>query len=181
LLLRNRSAARRLTPTKPKEPVMSKRAWLFAALVSVALPAWADDDLKPAQEEAKEGFEKGIEDPLKAMNDKCGTKLKIAADWKNFDAAAWSGTSYTSYCQSVVDGVAKICERSAYKKIVAKKISGIACLFKGGSPQGPKDGSNDATLRSMSVDKGVFTYKMLKDAHSNISDNTVATFEKTFN
>ena len=161
---------------------MLKLETLCLAVALTAAPAFADDDLKPAQEEMKDKFEKEIEAPLRALNDACGTKLKLTVDWKNFDVEVWSSSlSSVSYCQGAIEGVAKACERPAYKKAIAKKVTGVACLFKGASKPTDKDTSeNNATLRSMSIDKGVFTYKMLINDHSNLTDHAVTTIEKAF-
>jgi len=161
---------------------MLKLETLCLAVALAAAPAFADDDLKPAQEEMKDKFEKEIEAPLKAMNDACGTKMKLTVDWKNFDSDAWgTGLTSVSYCQGAIEGVGKACQRPAFKKAIAKKVTGLACLFKGGSKSTDKDSlENNATLRSMAIDKGVFTYKMLVDDHSNLTDNAVATIEKAF-
>ncbi|NRD68138.1 hypothetical protein HRD49_41055 [Corallococcus exiguus] len=153
---------------------------VFAVVTLLSTSAFAEEDLKPAQEEAKAKLEETIEDALKATNDKCGTKLEVKTDFQNFKTDDWSGTSFGSYCQSIIEGIGSMCERPAYKKAIAKKVTGVACLFGGVKAAEKKDGTNDATLRNMSLDKGVFTYHLSKD-HANLDDNTKATLEKAFN
>ncbi|RKH15022.1 hypothetical protein D7X74_19105 [Corallococcus sp. CA047B] len=154
---------------------------VFAVVTLLSTSAFAEEDLKPAQEEAKAKLEGEIEDALKATNDKCGTKLEVKTDFQNFKTDDWSGTSFSSYCESVIQEIGSMCERPAYKKAIAKKVTGVACLFGGVKPAEKKDGSNDATLRNMSIDKGVFTYHMSSKDHANLGDNTKATLEKAFN
>ncbi|CAM4505645.1 hypothetical protein D7Y27_07890 [Corallococcus sp. AB004] len=155
---------------------------VFAVVTLLSTSAFAEEDLKPAQEEAKAKLEEEIEDDLKATNDKCGTKLEVKTDFQNFKTDDWSGTSFSSYCEAVIQEIGSMCEnRPAYKKVIAKKVTGVACLFGGVKPVEKKDGSNDATLRNMSLDKGVFTYHMSSKGHANLGDNTKATLEKAFN
>ncbi len=154
-------------------------------LLGIALalaPALAlAEELKPAQEEAKASFTTALEDPVKALNEKCGTKVAIKADFENWKATDWPSASFYSYCQPVIDTIAAMCaDRPAYKKVLAKKLTGIQCLFGGVKPKDKKDGSNEFTLRNMSFDKGVFTFHMHVDS-ANIADNTKATVEKALN
>ncbi|RKH66148.1 hypothetical protein [Corallococcus llansteffanensis] len=154
---------------------------VFAAVVLLSTSAIAEEeDLKPAQEEAKASFEEDIKGALKAANDKCGTKLTVTSDFKNFKSEEWSGTSFSSYCEGALQGIEAMCERPAYKKAISKKVTSVACLFSGVKPTQKDDGSNGATLRNMSLEKGVFTYHLGKD-HANITDNAKATLEKAFN
>jgi hypothetical protein len=154
---------------------------VFAAVVLLSTSAIAEEeDLKPAQEEAKASFDEQMQAALKSANEKCGTKLTVTSDFKNFKADEWANTSFGSYCESVVQGIESMCERPAYKKAIAKKLTGVSCLFSGAKPAQKDDGSNGATLRNMSVEKGVFVYHLQKD-HANLGDNTKATLEKAFN
>jgi hypothetical protein len=154
---------------------------LFVALCCFSSLAFAED-LKPAQEEAKEKFQNETEEALKAMNDKCGTKIVVTTDFNNFKEEAWAGTSYSSYCAGPIGAIGAMCEaRPAYKKILAKKLTGVACIFAGVKPAEKKDGSNEATLRNMSFSKGVFTFHLGKDIGANLEENTKATIEKALN
>lgn len=158
------------------------RKLLCVAVVSLATVAFAGDpELKPAQEEAKGQFDQTMEESFKAMNEKCGTKATLKSDFHNYKEADWSGKAYYSWCQPVVDAIASMCaDRPAYKKALSKKLTGVSCLFGGVKPAEKKDGTNDATLRNMSFDKGVFTFHMYGDA-TNVSENTRATVEKALN
>jgi hypothetical protein len=161
-----------------KKDLMKK---VLVAMFVVAGFAFAED-LKPAQEEGKEAFEKETADSLKALNEKCGTKATITADFANFDAEKWSGVSYPSYCRDVVDAVAEMCSsKPAYKKVIAKKLTQVACLFKGAKPAQKDDGSNGATLRNMSFNKGVFTLFLDKDTNANLGENVRTTLTKALN
>jgi hypothetical protein len=152
-----------------------------AAVVLLSTSAIAEEeDLKPAQEEAKDSFETKLEDSLKSANEKCGTKLTVKADFKNFKPDEWQGISYASYCESVVQGIEALCERPAYKKAISKKVTSVSCLFTGAKPAQKNDSINDPTQRNLSLEKGVFVYHMQKD-HTNISDNTKIVLEKAFN
>lgn len=156
---------------------------VFAAvLLSVSAIAFAEVELKPAQEEAKEQFESEMADSVKALNEKCGTKVAVKTDFQNFKEADWSGISVSTFCQSVTSSLAAMCEaRPAYKKVLGKKLTGVSCLFSGVKPGKKDDGINGATLRNMSFDKGVFTYTMSPVGHSNIDENTKITMEKALN
>ncbi|NOJ79727.1 hypothetical protein [Myxococcus xanthus] len=153
---------------------------VFAAVALLSTSAFAEEDLKPAQEEAKASFEEKISEALAAANEKCGTKLTVKTDFQNFKPEAWANSSYGSYCEAAINGVTSMCERPAYKKAIAKKVTGVSCLFGGVKPPEKKDGTNDATLRNLSLDKGTLTYRMSVD-HTNIEDNTTATLEKALN
>ncbi len=147
-----------------------------------ALSLAAEVELKPAQEEAKDKFEAEIADSVKAMNEKCGTKVTVKADFQNYKDADWSGTSVSSYCSSIPNTLASMCEsRPAYKKAISKKLTGVSCLFTGVKPAQKDDGSNGATLRNMSFEKGVFTYTMSPTGHANLDDNAKTTMEKALN
>lgn len=153
---------------------------VFAAVALLSTSAFADEDLKPAQEEAKESFEQTIAPALKAANDKCGTKLTVKSDFQNFKPEDWGSSSNGSYCEAALNGLEALCERPAYKKAVAKKVTGVSCLFTGVKPAEKDDGTNSATQRNITLEKGTLTYRMDKD-HTNISDNTKAVLEKALN
>lgn len=155
---------------------------VFALTMSICGSAFAaEPELKPAQEEAKASFDESLEDPLKAMNESCGTKIVLKTDFQNFKSEEWNGKGVYSWCQNVVQTIGGMCkDRPAYKKALTKKLTGISCVFAGAKPAQKKDGTNDGTLRNMSFDKGVFTFNMFPDA-TNISDNTKAVIEKALN
>jgi hypothetical protein len=151
-------------------------------LALTLVPAFAiAQDLKPVQEEAKAKFDEAMEAPMKALNEKCGTKVAIKSDYENYKEAEWSGSGYYGWCQPAVDAIAAMCaDRPAYKKVIAKKLTGFSCLFAGVKPKEKKDGSTDFTLRNMTFEKGVFIFRIHKD-DSNISDAAKATMEKVLN
>lgn len=154
-----------------------------AAVLSVSFVASsAEPELKPAQEEAKGKSDEALEAPLKSLNEKCGTKIAaVKTDYENFKEADWSGTAFYSWCPDAIEAIAAMCaDRPAYKKALGKKLTGISCLFAGVKPKDKKDGSNEYTLRNMTFEKGVFTFRIEKD-ESNIADNAKATFEKALN
>ncbi len=156
---------------------------VIAAALSVSCLAFAaEPELKPAQEEAKGKFDEAIEEPLKALNEKCGTKITtVKSDYENFKEADWPGTAFYSWCPSAMEAITSMCEaRPAYKKAIAKKLTGISCLFAGVKPKDKKDGSNEYTLRNMSFEKGVFIFHIEKD-EANLGDNAKAVFEKALN
>ncbi|MCE9672611.1 hypothetical protein LY474_32865 [Myxococcus stipitatus] len=153
---------------------------VLAAVALLSTSAFAEEDLKPSQEEAKESFEEKIAPSLKSANDKCGTKLTVKTDFQNFKPEAWGSSNYGSYCEAALNGLESLCERPAYKKAIAKKVTGVSCLFTGIKPAAKDDGVNDATQRNITLDKGNLTYHMDKD-HTNISDNTKVVVEKALN
>ncbi len=156
-----------------------------AAVLSMSCLAFAaepEPELKPAQEEAKGKFDEALADPLKALNEKCGTRITtVKTDYENFKEADWPNTAFYTWCPSAIEAITSMCEsRPAYKKVISKKLTGISCLFAGVKPKEKKDGSNEYTLRNMSFEKGVFIFHIEKD-ESNLSDNAKATFEKALN
>ena len=154
-----------------------------AAVLSMSCVAYsAEPELKPAQEEAKGKSDEALEPALKALNEKCGTKIKeVKTDYENFKEEAWAGSGFYGWCPDAISAIAAMCdERPAYKKAIGKKLTGISCLFAGVKPKEKKDGSNDYTLRNMSFEKGVFTFHIEKD-NSNIADCAKATFVKALN
>ena len=155
----------------------------IAAVLSLSFVALAGEpELKPAQEEAKGQFDEAIAEPLKALNEKCGTKITtVKTDYENFKEADWSGTAYYSWCPGAIEAISAMCtERPAYKKALSKKLTGFSCLFAGVKPKDKKDGSNEYTLRNMSFEKGVFTFHIEKD-QANVADNVKVTIEKALN
>ena len=95
------------------------RNLLAAVLLSTATFA-AEPELKPAQEEAKAVFDQAMEEPLKALNEKCGTKVTVKSDYQNFKDADWQGKAHYSWCQPVVEAITSMCsDRPAYKKAIA--------------------------------------------------------------
>lgn len=158
-----------------------KNTFLAAALCVSGLAFAAEPELKPAQEEAKVKADEAMEEPLKALNETCGTKVVVKTDYENFKEADWSGTGFYGWCPDAVETITAMCkERPAYKKALAKKLTGISCLFAGVKPAEKKDGSNDFTLRNMSFEKGVFVFRIHKN-EANLADNTRATIEKALN
>lgn len=155
---------------------------VLTAAVLFAFAAFADDDLKPAQEEAKEAFEKDIEANLKAANEKCGTKLAIpTVDWKNYSKEAIGNTSLSSYCgAALIDTLSSLCDRPAYKKAIVKKVTSLRCNVAGGKAPAKDENYNAHTQAHIKIDKGVFSYTFHKD-HSNLTDNGKAVLEKAFN
>lgn len=164
---------------------MSKVRWLTVLALSTPLaaasPALAEAELKPFQEEAKAAFDEAMEQPLKDANAACGSKITIKSEYEAFKAEAWEGRSHYSWCVPVLDAIKSMCEtRPAYKKVLAKKLTSVACVFSGVKPAEKSDGSNEGTLRNMSMSKGVFTFRMSTDS-ANVGDNAKATLEKALN
>jgi hypothetical protein len=159
-----------------------KNVFVAAVLSMSCLSFAADPELKPAQEEAKGKSDEALEEPLKALNEKCGTKIAaVKTDYENFKEADWKGIAFYSWCPGAVEAITGMCEaRPAYKKALAKKLTAISCVFAGVKPKEKKDATNDFTLRNMTFDKGTFTFHVAPD-QSNISDNVRATVEKALN
>lgn len=156
--------------------------FLLAAFTLSSLVAFADDDLKPAQEEAKEAFETALEAPMKALNEKCGTKLTApVVDWKNYSKDTLGNISVSGYCtDALIDPLTALCDRPAYKKAIAKKVTSLKCSVAGGQPAAKGQGYNEHTQAHLKLEKGVFSYTLHKD-HSNLTDNGKAVLEKAFN
>lgn len=159
-----------------------KNVFVAAVLSMSCLALAAEPELKPAQEEARGKSDEALAEPLKALNEKCGTKIAtVKTDYENFKEADWAGTAFYSWCPGAIEAITAMCQsRPAYQKALGKKLTGISCLFAGVKPKEKKDGSNEYTLRNMSFEKGVFTFRIEKD-ESNIADNAKATLEKALN
>lgn len=156
---------------------MNRLTIAFALAASTAFA----QDLKPAQEEAKAKFDEAMEEPLKVMNERCGTKVTLKSDYENFKDSEWTGMGYYAWCQPVVDTISSMCaDRPAYKKVLSKKLTGISCLFAGVKPKDKKDGSTDFTLRNMTFEKGVFVFRIHRD-EANVHDAAKETLEKALN
>lgn len=156
---------------------------ILAAAVLCSFSAFADDDdLKPAQEEAKEAFESELGDNVKSTNEKCGTKFTTpTVDWKNYSKEAIGNISISSYCSAaLLDTLTSLCDRAAYKKVIVKKVTSLKCNLAGGKAPAKDENYNAHTQAHMKLDKGVFSYTFHKD-HSNLTDNGKAVLEKAFN
>ncbi|MCE9672610.1 hypothetical protein LY474_32860 [Myxococcus stipitatus] len=123
---------------------------MFAAVALLWTPAFTEEELNPAQAEAKASFEEESSEAVDAANEKCGTKLAIKSDFQSLRLEAWPNTRSGSSCAATIHAVTSTCQPSAWKAI-AKKVSGASCLFGGTKPPAKKDGTNDATLRSVSL------------------------------
>lgn len=159
---------------------------VIAAMVLLSTSARADD-LKPFQKEAKLSFEKSISSALKDANTACGTRLKVKTNFNWFNPKDWDGVGYEDSCKEVLLGIAAMCERPEHKKTLAKKVTGVACLFTldasqfelygALNPKPPDDkkkaGTNDTRPRNVSMWKGLLTYQMNK------GDKTIANDTRT--
>jgi hypothetical protein len=158
-----------------------KNVFLAAVVCVSGLAFAAEPELKPAQEEAKAKADEAMEEPLKALNEACGTKVTVKTDYENFKEADWSGMGFYGWCPNAVETITAMCKaRPAYQKALSKKLTGISCLFAGVKPAEKKDGSNEFTLRNMTFEKGTFVFRIHKNS-TNITDNTKATIEKALN
>jgi len=130
---------------------------VLTAAALLAFTAFADDDLKPAQEEAKEALEKDLADNSKE---------------------AVGNLSFSSSCSSaLLDTMASLCDRPAYKKAILKKVTSLRCNVLGG--RAPEKDEN-YTQAHIKLDKGVFSYTLFK-GHTSLTDNGKAVLEKAFN
>ncbi|WP_244238134.1 hypothetical protein [Corallococcus terminator] len=164
-------------------------------MVLLSTSALADEKLNPIQKEAKVSFEKSISSALNAANTACGTRLKVKTHFHRFKPEEWEGANYASQCMELLNGVASMCERPASKKAIAKKVTGVACLFPppplfpkgtqpalfGGldctNPANKKSCYSDTAPRHITIWKGVLTYDMHKD-DAKIADTTRAVLEE---
>lgn len=161
---------------------------VFVAMVLLSTSARADE-LKPFQKEARLSFEKSISSALKDANAACGTRLKVKTNFNWFDPKDWDGVGYEDSCKEVLRGITAMCERPEYKKALAKKVTGVACLFTwdlsqialyGAHAPEPSDtkkaGTNDTKPRNVSLSKGLLMYQMHKGDKA-IADDTRAVLE----
>ncbi|MCB9652890.1 MAG: hypothetical protein H6729_02010 [Deltaproteobacteria bacterium] len=127
-----------------------------------AKSAAAEPELKPSQEEAKADFDEEMAPVLKNANEKCGTKIVLKSDYSHFVKANWAGYAHYSYCKPVLDAIASLCERPAYKKVMAKKINTVSCVFAGDKP--PKK-----IAEALKIEGGTITFILDKTLGSSAS------------
>ena len=151
-------------------------AQILGALVLLDGVASAAAELKPFQQEAKEVFEKEIADRIKYTAEKCGFTIKVMVNFEAYDDPdGWKSYSIAGWCGNSLDALAHLCERKAYKPIVAKRINELHCLF-GGKP----GATNELTQANYSVSGKAFVYRMNTD-HVNHVQNATAVLEKALN
>ncbi|QSQ22753.1 hypothetical protein JY651_47965 [Pyxidicoccus parkwayensis] len=163
---------------------------VFAAMVLLSTSARADE-LKPFQKEAKSHFEKSLSGALKDANTACGTRLKVKTNFNWFNPKDWDGVGYEDSCKEVLLGIAAMCERPEHKKALAKKVTGVACLFTWDITQvglygalnaehpdsQKKAGTHDTRPRNVSLSKGLLMYEMHK-GDKTIADDTRTVLEE---
>ncbi|MCB9655167.1 MAG: hypothetical protein H6729_13675 [Deltaproteobacteria bacterium] len=126
--------------------------------------AHAAPELKPFQEEAKAKFDESMEAPLDAANTACGIKITVTSEYERFDAEVWKGRWHYGWCVPVLEEIQKMCEsRPAYKKVLAKKLKAVRCMFSGVQPKDKKDSSTVWTKKNMSLKDGTFVFHMDKE------------------
>ncbi|MCP3063641.1 hypothetical protein LXT21_33190 [Myxococcus sp. K38C18041901] len=147
---------------------------IFVAIVLLSASARAEA-LKPFQKEAKASFEKAISSALKTANTACGTRLKVKTNFNWFDLKDWEGRGYEDSCKEMILGLASMCETPERKKALAKKVTGLACLFTwdisqlalyaAAAPEHPDDKkavAHEASSHNVSFSKGWLTYQIHK-------------------
>ncbi|NVJ20876.1 hypothetical protein HUW62_06570 [Myxococcus sp. AM011] len=163
---------------------------VFAAMVLLSMAARADEP-KLFQKEARLSFEKSISSALKDANTACGTRLKVKTNFNWFNPKDWDGVGYEDSCKEVLLGIATTCARPENKKALAKKVTGVACLFTWNvsemalygalNPEHPdnkqKLGTNDTPPRNVSLSKGLLMYEMHKGDKA-IADETRTVLEE---
>ncbi|RKH38874.1 hypothetical protein [Corallococcus sicarius] len=159
---------------------------IVVAMVLLSTSALAEE-LKPFQKEAKIAFEKSIASALNDANTACGTRLKVKTnfDWYTKD---WDGVGYEDACKEVFRVIAATCERPEHKKILAKKVTGVACQFtrnilseiaQSGGMVGfaaSESPNNETQPRNVSMWKGLVLYQMHK-GDKTIADDTRAVLQ----
>lgn len=138
---------------------MIRHAVLFVFLVA---PLALAEGLKPGQEEEKEKFQKQVASQLKEVDAACGTKLAMATDFENFDKADFNRNPPAAVCSTLIYAVKTTCASGAYKKAVASKLKGLACLMGGNKTE-----AKDFAARFF-VKDGIFTFKMDRDGSGGI-------------
>ncbi|MEO7243192.1 MAG: hypothetical protein ABIW85_09805 [Variovorax sp.] len=137
-----------LTCQFPIEGAFSMRTPIVFSLL-FATAAFAAD-LKPVQEEARAYFDSQAPELASDVNTECGTKYPtIETDFENFEKATVPGVPGT-LCSTMTWAVKEACKSAPYKKAVAAKVNGLACLV-GAPPAGAKP---------LDLNKGTLTYYM---------------------
>jgi hypothetical protein len=95
---------------------------------------------------------------------------------------------YEDSCKEVLRGITAMCERPEHKKALAKKVTGVACLFTwdvsqfalyGALDPEPSDkpkkaGTNDTRPHNVSLRKGLLMYEMHKGDKTLAADTRTA-------
>lgn len=150
----------------------------LAALLLLTSSMAVAQELKPFQDEAKEKFEREIAKPLKDMNEKCGTTVSVKSDFENFNKDLWKGKSFPSWCGGALSAIESLCRaRPAYQKALSKKLTGVSCLFAGGTAKAKGEADASYVPKQMKFEGGVFTFMTHPDM-SNLTVNTQKIVEK---
>ena len=135
---------------------MKSRVMLLVAGLSLcSFTALAAAKLKPFQKEAQKKFDEEVAAPLAAANTACGSKLTVKTNFDAYKEDEWSGQSISARCESVLNAVAAVCAKEAYKEELVANIKEVQCLF-GGKP----GDNNEKTKVNMSVTGKAFVFKM---------------------
>jgi hypothetical protein len=73
--------------------------------------------------------ETALSEPVKSMNEACGTSAAVAIDWNSIPDELLKGYSIASYCESPVSALQKLCATAEGKKAVQAQVKEVSCRF----------------------------------------------------
>ncbi|WPB81017.1 hypothetical protein KYC5002_18015 [Archangium violaceum] len=73
--------------------------------------------------------EASLAEPVKSMNAKCGTSVKVAIDWNSISDELLKSYSIASYCESPFDALETLCATPEGKKAVLAHVKDVSCRF----------------------------------------------------
>ena len=149
--------------------------YCFATLMITLAFAGTAFALKPFQKEAEQKFTEELTETIDATNKACGVKLPVKSNFDALKAEDWEGQSISSRCDEVLSAIQRVCQKTAYKEELVKRIKEVQCLF------GGKDGDDNAkTMANMSITGATFVFRMHKN-NVNVGDNAQTVIEKALN
>jgi hypothetical protein len=73
--------------------------------------------------------EKALAEPVKSMNEACGTSVAVTVDWNSIPDELLKTYSISSYCESPLEALRKLCESAEAKRAIQAQVKEVSCRF----------------------------------------------------
>ncbi len=73
--------------------------------------------------------ETSLAEPVKSMNAACGTSVAVAIDWNSIPDELLKSYSISSFCESPVTALEKLCASAEGKKAIQAQVKEVSCRF----------------------------------------------------
>lgn len=73
--------------------------------------------------------EQSLAESVKSMNEACGTSTKVAIDWDSVSDEVLKKYSISSYCETPLESLRKLCESAEGKKAIQAQVKEMSCRF----------------------------------------------------